>query len=325
MQEQESIKSIPSDRLQFFPIMMFATVMGLSGLTMVYKRLNEVLFFPSFISTLMIVVTSLVFLTILYFYTLKIIKHKNEVKKEFSHPVRINFFAAFSISTLLLSMIYRHYIDEISFILFIIGAVFHIFFTFYTIKFWINNNLEMQHSNPAWFIPIVGNLIVPIAGKGFVDDSILYFYFSIGIFFWIILFSIILNRIIFHNQFAPKFMPTLFILIAPPAIGFISYIKLSGNLDFFAQILFNLGLFFTILVFVMYKNFINIKFFISWWAFTFPMAAITLSTILMYELSSKWFYGFLAYFLTLVTTLIVLLVAIQTIKHMRKKEICIME
>ncbi|AXX89906.1 C4-dicarboxylate ABC transporter [Arcobacter suis] len=325
MQEQESIKSIPSDRLQFFPIMMFAIVMGLSGLTMVCKRVSEVLYFPSFISILMMIVTSVVFLLILYFYTLKLMKHKNEVKKEFSHPVRINFFAASSISVLLLSMIYRHNIDEISQILFIIGAILHIFFTFYTIKFWINNNLEMQHSNPAWFIPIVGNLIVPIAGKGFVDDSILYFYFSIGIFFWIILFSIILNRIIFHNQFAPKFMPTLFILIAPPSIGFISYIKLTGTLDFFAQILFNLGLFFTILVFVMYKNFINIKFFISWWAFTFPMAAITLSTILMYELTSKWFYGFLAYFLTFITTIIVILVAIETIKHMKKKEICIME
>ncbi len=325
MQEQETIKSIPSDRLQFFPIMMFAIVMGLSGLTMVYKRVSEVLYFPSFISILMMIVTSVVFLLILYFYTLKLMKHKNEVKKEFSHPVRINFFAASSISVLLLSMIYRHNINEISQILFIIGAILHIFFTFYTIKFWINNNLEMQHSNPAWFIPIVGNLIVPIAGKGFVDDSILYFYFSIGIFFWIILFSIILNRIIFHNQFAPKFMPTLFILIAPPSIGFISYIKLTGTLDFFAQILFNLGLFFTILVFVMYKNFINIKFFISWWAFTFPMAAITLSTILMYELTSKWFYGFLAYFLTFITTIIVILVAIETIKHMRKKEICIME
>ena len=325
MQEQESIKSIPSDRLQFFPIMMFAIVMGLSGLTMVYKRVSEVLYFPSFISILMMIVTSVIFLLILYFYTLKLMKHKNEVKKEFSHPVRINFFAASSISVLLLSMIYRHNINEISQILFIIGAILHIFFTFYTIKFWINNNLEMQHSNPAWFIPIVGNLIVPIAGKGFVDDSILYFYFSIGIFFWIILFSIILNRIIFHNQFAPKFMPTLFILIAPPSIGFISYIKLAGSLDFFAQILFNLGLFFTILVFVMYKNFINIKFFISWWAFTFPMAAITLATILMYELSSKWFYGFLAYFLTFITTIIVILVAIETIKHMRKKEICIME
>ncbi|MFX4155809.1 C4-dicarboxylate ABC transporter, partial [Aliarcobacter butzleri] len=76
--------------------------------------------------------------------------------------------------------------------------------------------------NPAWFIPIVGNLIVPLAGVGIVDNTILYFYFSIGIFFWINLFAIILNRIIFHNQFAPKLKPTHFILIAPPAIGFIS-------------------------------------------------------------------------------------------------------
>ena len=131
MQEQESIKSIPSDRLQFFPIMMFAIVMGLSGLTMVYKRVSEILYFPSFISILMMIVTSIIFLLILYFYALKLMKHKNEVKKEFSHPIRINFFAASSISILLLSMIYRHNINEISQILFIIGAILHIFFTFY--------------------------------------------------------------------------------------------------------------------------------------------------------------------------------------------------
>ena len=323
--EQEEIKSIPSDRLQFFPIMMFAIVMGLAGLTLVFKKVSEALYLPSVIYTIMMIGTTIIFFIITFMYLKKIMKHKEEVKKEFSHPIRINFFAASSISILILSMVYKNTIDPIAQIFFIIGAVFHIFFTFYTIKFWINNNLEMQHSNPAWFIPIVGNLIVPIAGKGFVDDSILYFYFSIGIFFWIILFSIILNRIIFHNQFAPKFMPTLFILIAPPAIGFISYIKLTGSLDFFAQILFNLGLFFTILVFVMYKNFINIKFFISWWAFTFPMAAVTLATALMYDLTQKWFYGLLSYILMTITTVIIYLVAKQTIIHMNKKEICIME
>ena len=323
--EQEEIKSIPSDRLQFFPIMMFAIVMGLAGLTLVFKKVSEALYLPSVIYTIMMIGTTIIFFIITFMYLKKIMKHKEEVKKEFSHPIRINFFAASSISILILSMVYKNTIDPIAQIFFIIGAVFHIFFTFYTIKFWINNNLEMQHSNPAWFIPIVGNLIVPIAGKGFIDDAVLYFYFSIGIFFWIILFSIILNRIIFHNQFAPKFMPTLFILIAPPAIGFISYVKLTGNLDFFAQILFNLGLFFTILVFIMYKNFINIKFFISWWAFTFPMAAITLATVLMYELTHKGFYAILSYILMVITSVIIVLVARQTIIHMNKKEICIME
>ena len=68
----------------------------------------------------------------------------------------------------------------------------------------------------------------------------------------------------------------------------------------------------------MYKNFVKIKFFISWWAFTFPLAAVTLSSILMYELT-KDFYMFLSYTLAMITTLIVILVAVATIKHMAKK------
>ena len=325
MQNKESIKSIPSNRLQFFPVMMFAIVMGLSGLSLVLKKLSEILYFPTVIADVLGLLSSMIFLLVLGNYLLKLFKYKEEVKGEITHPIRINFFAAISISTLILSIFYRHTFDQLSQILFILGATLHIILTFYTMKFWINNNLEIQHSNPAWFIPIVGNLIVPIAGKNFIDDSVLYFYFSIGIFFWIILFSIILNRIIFHKQFAPKFMPTLFILIAPPAIGFLSYVKLSGELDFFAHILYSLGLFFTILVFTMYKNYINIKFFISWWAFTFPMAAISLSTILMYELTQQNFYAILSYIFAVITIIIVSLVAKETIAHMKKKEICIME
>ena len=72
MQEQESIKSIPSNRLQFFPIMMFATIMGLAGLTLVYRRVSEVLSFPSFISTIMMIITTVVFFTVSYFYILKL-------------------------------------------------------------------------------------------------------------------------------------------------------------------------------------------------------------------------------------------------------------
>ena len=323
--QQELIKSIPSNRLQFFPIMMFATIMGLGGLTLVYEKLSQSFDFPKMFSYILLFVTISIFLVIFTTYLLKIVKYIDEVKKELSHPIRINFFATFSISILIISASLRDFYLELSQILFCFGAVFHIAFTYITIRFWINNSLEIAHSNPAWFIPIVGNLIVPIAGYGFIDNEILIFYFSIGIFFWIVLFAIILNRIIFHNPFAPKFLPTMFILIAPPAIGFISYIKLTSTLDFFAQILFSLGIFFTILIAFMYKNFLKIEFFISWWAFTFPMAAVTLSSILMYDLTNKPFYIYLSYLLTIITTLIVMFVAYKTLKHIFKKEICIME
>ncbi len=75
----------------------------------------------------------------------------------------------------------------------------------------------------------------------------------------------------------------------------------------------------------MYKNFLKIQFFISWWAFTFPLAAVTLSTILMYEMTKNNIFEVLSYIFTALTTLIVLLVAFKTLQHMLKKEICIME
>jgi tellurite resistance protein len=55
------------------------------------------------------------------------------------------------------------------------------------------------------------------------------------------------------------------------------------------------------------------------------MAAVTLSSILMYDLTNFWVYAVLSYILATITTLVVLLVAKETIVHMRKKEICIME
>lgn len=61
MQVQESIKSIPSNRLQFFPIMMFATIMGLGGLTLVYERLNAIFSFPNYLALFMLGISTFLF------------------------------------------------------------------------------------------------------------------------------------------------------------------------------------------------------------------------------------------------------------------------
>ncbi|MGM0623826.1 MAG: SLAC1 anion channel family protein [Campylobacterota bacterium] len=322
---QEECKAVPTNRLQYFPIMMFAIVMGLSGLTIVYQKASHILGFSSMIADALVVVDSILFVSILLFYGAKVIVYFGEVKEEFSHPVRINFFAASAISFLLISIVYAPISSAVAWYSFIIGTVMQTFFTFYTISFWINKNLEIKHSNPAWFIPIVGNVLVPVAGADMVNSDFLLYYFAVGMFFWVVFTSIVINRIIFHHQLAVKFMPTLFIFIAPPAIGFIAYMHLFDSYDTFAKVIFNLGIFFTFLLFFMYKNFINLKFFISWWAFTFPLAAMTIATMLAFKITSLLAYKYLAYLLIAVTTIVVLVVAIKTLQHIFKKEICIQE
>ncbi|MDQ1264136.1 MAG: tellurite resistance protein [Campylobacterota bacterium] len=313
------------DRLKFFPIMMFAIVMGLSGLTMTYQKASLFLGFPHFIGDMLAIVTTAIFLYISFVYLRKSSKYTIAVKNEFSHPIRINFFAAISISMLMLAIIYKDDFAYLSAPFWYIGTALHTYLTMHTISFWINQNQQLDHSNPAWFIPIVGNVLVPVGGNGFVDLGVLIYFFSVGIFFWIILFAIILNRIIFHNQLAVKFMPTLFILIAPPAVGFIAYFKMFGVIDTFALMLFNLALFFTLLVAFMYKNFIKIKFFISWWAFVFPIAAMAISTMIMYHETKSFSLLIFSYVMIAAVTIIVFIVGYQTIIHIRKKEICIQE
>ena len=321
----ENRQTCEKNRLKFFPIMMYAIVMGMSGLTIMYQKAAHWLEFPHFIGTTLMYITTAIFFVVSFIYISKYFKYSMAIKKEFSHPIRINFFAAVSISMLMLAIIFKEHYPVISASFWYPGAILHFYLTMHTISFWINHNQELDHSNPAWFIPIVGNVLVPVAGVGFASHGLLMYFFSVGIFFWVILFAILLNRIIFHHQLAVKFMPTMFILIAPPAVGFIAYFKMYGVVDLFAMFMFNLALFFTLLVAFMYKNFMKIKFFISWWAFVFPLAAMAISAMLMYHQTNDFMLLLLSYTMIVVTTVVISIVIYQTILHMRKEEICIQE
>jgi tellurite resistance protein len=346
-------------RLKHFPAPLFAIVMGLGGLTIVYQKAGEILGYPTVVGNVLLYFSVFMFVAISFGYFMKFIKYREAVKKEFAHPIRINFFPAMSISLLLFSIAFYKVNYTLSGLFWYIGAPLHLFFTLYVIRYWIVNNLDIKHSNPAWFIPIVGNVLVPITGVDFGGVAVAQFYFSIGIFFWVVLFTMIFYRIIFHHQLAEKFLPTLFIFIAPAAVGYISYVKMvealshiTGNgisnvymsLDFFGHMLYDVGMFFTLLVFFMFGLFARVKYAITWWAYTFPMAAITIASMVNYHLtkmdiekgiiknelvfkvcSCDTFFFFISNVLIAITTILIAYVAIFTVKAALKKEICIEE
>lgn len=316
---------LTEERIRFFPITLFAVVMGLAGLTIAYEKAYHLLGLPHWPFEILLGISTVLFLNNLIVYGIKAARFPEEVKKEFFHPVRMNFFPAASIAMLLLSIGFYSYFPFVSVPLWFIGTAVHLGFTLYIIGYWIRNNFEIIHSNPAWFIPIVGNVIVPIVGVDIVGSEAMVFFFAIGIFFWVVLFTVMFYRIIFHHQLAQKFLPTLFILIAPPAVGFIAYLRITLNYDVTAVFLLDIGLFFTLLLFFMGRSFLKLKFFISWWAFTFPLDAITIAVSVAYQVTGYGFYRYLAYGLLAVTTAVIAAVAYQTLAHVRKHEICIEE
>lgn len=310
-------------RLPNFPVSFFSVTMGLAGFSIAGQKIEPLTGINNNGSTFLLGLTVIVFISLLLSYFFKILLHYNEVKKEFSHPVRLNFFPAISISLLLISIALLPLSHIGSKYVWWAGTILHLYFTLTILSIWIQHTkFEITHMSPAWFIPVVGNILVPIAGVHHVNTEICWLFFSTGLIFWIILFSIVMNRIIFHAPLAQRMIPTLFIMIAPPAVGFISYVKLTDSLDSLSRVLYYFALFLTMLLLFQAKMFAKLKFFISWWAFSFPLAAMTIATALMFTKTNLPVYNHLTIGLFIMLCVIVLILTIRTVIAITKKEIC---
>jgi tellurite resistance protein len=300
--------------------------MGLAGLSIAWHRAETTLVLPLQVSHYLLVITAVVFLILFLLYSGKLFRYGAAVRAEFSHPIKLNFFPTISIGMILLSIATLHSQVNLSFLLWSVGSTLHLAFTLYVLSVWIHHtHFEIHHINPAWFIPIVGNILIPIAGVRHASPEIAWFFFSIGLLFWMVLMTIIIYRTIFHQPLPAKLLPTLFILIAPPAVGFISWLQLNGELDPFGRILYYTALFLTLMLLTQAGRFLRLQFFLSWWAYSFPMAAITIATLLMYQHTQLAFFRGLSWVLLTLLSLIILTLVVKTLQAMRRKEICVEE
>jgi len=313
------------EKIQYFPITAFSIIMGLSGLSIAFAKFYHMQWLPRGFYDFFLFFTLGLFLFFTYMYGRKAVLHFEEVKADFKHRIRINFFSAITISFLLLSIAFMTFWPMLSLVFWWIGVISHTVIMFYTISFWIQHNFEIQFMNPAWFIPVVGNILVPVAGVEYMPKAFSFIYFAIGFFFWIILFAIFLNRAIFHHQMPQKFIPTLFILIAPPAIGFIAYIRIAQSWDGFALFLLFIAYFFAVLLLFLYKSFSKLKFYISWWAFTFPLMAITIASVVAFQISHETIFKHLAFMFFALAIFIVGFVTWKTLVMIKDGEMCVEE
>ena len=317
-------KPLP-DRLTFFPITAFASILGLGGFTILLDKWRHLQWLPSWPYFLMAGVVTALFSLLLILYAHKTIRAFPLVIKDYQHKVRINFIAAISISLLILSIIYMGCCPFASLSLWYMGTIFHSVIMFVIFKRWINHEFDIHHFNPAWFIPVVGLVLIPVAGVDYAPGEIIFFYFANGVIFWLIFFTIALYRIIFHPPIPAKLAPTLFMLMAPPAVIFISYIRITMHFDLLAKSLLLITFFIAILLLFVKRQFAKLDFFMSWWAFTFPLDALSIAITLAFLVTRNAVYMYLSWAASLTALSVLSLVIFYTVKDVLAGKICVQE
>lgn len=309
--------------LAHFPISLFASVMGMAGLTLAWLKAHAVLAAPIVIAEALRGVTSALFVLLAVFYGLKAWRYPQAVLRDIRHPVRINFIPTVSISLLLLAIGYLESAPAAAFWLWVAGALLHFSLTLGIFGSWLHHShYAIQHANPAWFIPVVGNIIVPIAGVHLASPEVSWFFFSIGLVFWLVLMTIVLHRLIFQEPLPSRLAPTLFILLAPPSVGLVAYVALTGAIDEFARILYYTALFLAFLLLSNAIRFLRLPFFVSAWAYSFPLAALTIATLVMDAHLPGMIFGRLGVGLLALLSLVVAALAGRTLLAVWRREIC---
>lgn len=311
--------------LPHFPVTLFAVTMGLGGFALALRAGESAANLPHAASPIALLAAVLAFVVIAAFYLVKSVRFPAAIMAEWSHPVRMAFFPAISISLLLLATATLPYFGAASFV-WLVATALQGGLTLAVIAGWIGaRSFQMAHVSPAWFIPAVGNVVVPIAGAGlgFVDVS--WLFLSGGLVFWVVLLTLVMNRLIFHDPLPSRLLPTLAILIAPPAVGFLGYVSLTGEVDSFARILLNAAYVFALIVAVQLPRLLKLPFAVSWWALSFPVAALTLASFRYADMVGNPFFAGLGFGLLSLLAVIVLALLWRTGKAMAAGQICVPE
>lgn len=313
----------PSNRLKHYPVTFFAIVMGLLGLTLALRSAGRFLPVAEVASGVMLWVSLGVFGLVAAIYFAKLLRHPGAVIEEWHHPVKLAFFPTMTISLLLLAAALQTSRPELAEWVWLIGVAGQGVLTLAVVSGWISHrSFEVGHLSPAWFIPAVGNVIVPIAGArmGYIEIS--WLFFAGGMMFWGILLTMVMNRLVFHDPMPGRLFPTMVILIAPPSVAFTAYVGMNGVIDGFARTLIYAAYIFAALVVVQLPKLARLPFALSWWALSFPLAALAIASFLFGRLEASGLHQGLGTGVLLVLVLVVVALTLRTALAIWRGEIC---
>lgn len=268
-------------QLEYLPVALFGSVMGLSGLSVAWRLAAARYGAPQWVQAAIAVLAVLAFAAVGTAYLVKAVAAPDAVRAEFRHPIAGNLFGTMIISLLLLPIVIAPIPSPLALPIaqgmWIIGAVAMIGFAWLIIDRWMGNRQQVTHATPAWIVPVVGLLDVPLAlpGLGLPPlPGLMIACLAIGMFFAVPLFTMVFSRLLFETPLPEGLQPTLLILVAPFAVGFSTYVATTGTVDLFAEALYSLTLFLlTVLLGRLRLVLRCCPFRVSWWAVSFPLAA----------------------------------------------------
>ncbi len=155
---------------------------------------------------------------------------------------------------------------------------------YFTARQWTGER-ELETASPALYLPTVaGNFVTAFVAGYFGHEALGQLFLGAGMLSWLALESLISHRMTFIKAMVPPMRPAMGIMLAPPVVGCLAYLFVTGGLsgtkpDLFAQALLGYGLLQVALLLRLLPWIAKQPFGASYWAFSFGVTALAFDAI----------------------------------------------
>ena len=272
----------------------FAIVMGLAGLALAWHRAEPLMGETATGVALVVGALALLVFVVLSVATLwRWRRHPEAWAEDRRHPVRHTFVATLPIAGMLLATVAVALGLRGAWLAFAWGlaAAAQAGVTLWVLSRWWRPavpatpdrparpaGLAWPALTPALFIPVVGNVLAPLAGVPLGLEAWAAAQFGVGLLFWPVVLVLLMVRLATQGPWPDRLLPTGFILIAPPAVVGLA----AGQLGAPAAVVWacwGMAVFTAAWVATLLPRLRALPFGLPHWAMSFPMAALSALTL----------------------------------------------
>ncbi|XP_024994696.1 guard cell S-type anion channel SLAC1 [Cynara cardunculus var. scolymus] len=291
VKESEDIL-LPKDKqwpfLLRFPIGCFGMCLGLSSQAILWNSLaispaTKFLHIPPYINLVLWILALVVLVCVTTTYLLKCIFYFEAIRREYFHPVRINFFFAPWVVCMFLAigappMIAQKPLHPA------LWCAFMIPYFLLELKIygqWLSGGKRRlcKVANPSSHLSVVGNFVGAVLAAKVGWNEAGKFLWAIGFAHYLVLFVTLYQRLPTSVALPKELHPVYSMFIAAPSAASIAWEAIYGEFDGSARTCYFIALFLYISLVVRLNFFLGFRFSVAWWSYTFPMTTISIAAI----------------------------------------------
>ncbi|MCS6560550.1 MULTISPECIES: transporter [Curtobacterium] len=275
------------------PLNTLAVPFGLAGFAETWSYAAPVLHLPTVVPQVFWAIAAIAWVWLLGAHAVRGARVRERLVDQLRHPSQGPIAALVPATAMLLGVDLARFVPVAGQVVVLAAVATAAGFAAWLLSTWFEGRLALESVHGGYLLPTVAAaLVASVAthevGVGWLSWPAL----GVGVFFWGVMTGLLLIRLAFRPALPGPLVPTMAILVAPPAVATLSVFALTdGAVTLPVQAIAGLGVLMVLVQLALLPRYVRLAFSLGFWSFVFPAAAVATAAVEWFRalaLPSAW-------------------------------------